>query len=67
MIFQKNDLVNDFEEREKTLRLTMKEKQKQFNEEKNKLIKKNENLSKELLEIQAKLSDNDKKLLESAK
>ena len=67
MIFQKNDLVNDFEEREKTLRLTMKEKQKQFNEEKNKLIKKNENLSKELLQIQAKLADNDKKLLESAK
>ena len=67
MIFEKNDLVNDFEEREKTLRLSIKEKQKQFNEEKNKLIKKNEYLAKELLQLQAKLAESDKRLIESVK
>lgn len=32
MIFEKNDLVNEFEEREKTLRLSMREKDKQSTE-----------------------------------
>jgi hypothetical protein len=32
MIFEKNDLVNEFEEREKALRLSMRDKEKQSSE-----------------------------------
>lgn len=55
MIFEKNDLVTDFEEREKTLRLSIREKEKQFNEERNRLTKKGEQLAKNLTDMQAKI------------
>jgi hypothetical protein len=54
MIFEKNDLVTDFEEREKMLRLSIREKEKLFNEERNKLTKKAEQLAKDLADMQAK-------------
>lgn len=41
MIFAKNDSVTEFEEREKTLRLTIREKEKQLTDERNRLAKKN--------------------------
>jgi hypothetical protein len=67
MIYSKNDLVTEFEEREKTLRLSIREKEKQFTEEKNKLNKKNDQISKDLADLQAKLGENDLKIFELTK
>lgn len=45
MIFEKNDLVTDFEEREKTLRAGLREKERLFQEERSKLQKKVDQLA----------------------
>jgi hypothetical protein len=45
MIFEKNDLVTEFEEREKTLRAGLREKERLFQEERNKLQKKVDQLN----------------------
>jgi hypothetical protein len=39
MLIEKNDLIIDFEEKERAFRLGFKEKEKLFNEEKTKLMK----------------------------
>ncbi len=64
MIFEKNDLVNEFEEREKTLRLSMREKDKQSTEQRNRLTKKGDQLAKDLAEMQAKSGESEFKLLQ---
>ena len=45
MLIEKNDLIVDFEEKERAMRLALKEKQKVWNEEKTKLFKNIETLN----------------------
>jgi hypothetical protein len=46
MIYEKNNLVDSFEERERNLRLGFKEKEKTFTDEKNRLAKRLESLTR---------------------
>jgi hypothetical protein len=59
MIFEKNDLVNDFEEREKQLRGNLHERERAINEEKVRLAKRLEQMTSLYNDLKAQHADID--------